>query len=168
MSEECKYLKKNKFSGRLKYAALMIITALVAISLEIPLSAYAAKSVSDLKQELKQAENERNKAAGQRKEKQQELNGVLAKKNEIEEEMSALESDIDSIDSVIKEKENAITENENEIKELTGLIKTNDKKFLICSETLAAQGRNPLLDILSFLSFLHVFGQIQNQIKART
>ena len=32
--------------------------------------------------------------------------------------------------------------------------KTNDKKFLICSETLAAQGRNPLLDILSFLSFL--------------
>ena len=31
--------------------------------------------------------------------------------------------------------------------------KTNDKIFLIFSETLAAQGRNPLLDILSFLSF---------------
>ena len=31
--------------------------------------------------------------------------------------------------------------------------KFDDKIFLILSETLAAQGRNPLLDILSFLSF---------------
>ena len=98
----------------------------VCMSMLLPVCAEAAKSVSQLKTELKAAQSNRDKVSKERKSKEKELDGVLAKKNDIEEEMSAIEEDISSIDAVISEKQKEIEDKQEEIKELTNLIETND------------------------------------------
>ncbi len=120
----------------------------VCISMLFPVCAEAAKSVSQLKTELKAAQSNRDKVSKERKSKEKELDGVLAKKNDIEEEMSAIEEDISSIDAVISEKQKEIEDKQKEIKELTNLIETNDEKFKNRLKVMYESGSTTYLEML--------------------
>lgn len=132
----------------LRFCRKTAVAFALCVSMMFPMCAEAAKSVSQLKNELQAAQSNRSKAANQRKSKEKELDGVLAKKNEIEEEMSAIEEDIDSIDAVISEKENEIKQKQEEIEQYTELIDTNDRKFKQRLKVMYESGTTTYLEML--------------------
>lgn len=124
------------------------VALLLCLSMMFPAGAQAAKSISQLKSDLKTAQSNRNKLEAERKSKEKELSGVLKKKNEIEVEMSAMEEDISDIDAVISEKETEIETKRQEIKRYTELIDENEDQFKQRLKVMYERGSTSYIEIL--------------------
>lgn len=108
-----------------KAVILMMLAALLAI---IP-TAYAAKSVSQLKEEMAQKAEEKKKAAKEITEKEKEKDAILAQRNELDMQITGILDNIESVESVIAEKDAAIEQKNEEIEDLQEIIDRNESKL---------------------------------------
>ena len=104
-------------------ASLLVL----AVSLSMVPVIYAAKSVNELKEDLKVNQQNVEKTKKELKEKQAEHNEQKKKKNAIDLEIAGLQGDIDAIQSVIDEKNAEIEAKNAEIAETEEKIKETDK-----------------------------------------
>ncbi len=106
---------------------LMAWLLVLSVSLSMVPIIYAAKSVSELREELKENQEGVEKTKKELKEKQAEHTEQKKKKNAIDLEIAGLQSDIDAIQRVIDEKNSEIEAKNAEIVEVEGQIKDTDK-----------------------------------------
>ena len=125
---------------------LALILALVcAISAS---SVYAAKSVSQLKEELSQNQKNAEKTQKEIKAKQQEQNEQKKKKNAIDLEISSLQDDIDIIQSVIDEKNAEIDAKNAEIAVLDESLQKTDKQLKKRMKIMYENGTTSYLEMI--------------------
>ena len=125
-------------------AVLLVLT--VSLSL-IPV-AYAAKSVNQLKEDLKANQESVEKTKKELKEKEAEYNEQKKKKNAIDLEIAVLQSDIDAIQSVIDEKNAEIEAKNAEIAEVEASIQETDKLLKQRMKVMYENGDISYLEIL--------------------
>ena len=92
-------------------------------------SAYAAKSVSELKTEMQQRNDEIKQKEKEISEKKAEKNDEIEKRNSLDLQIEGLLDDIDLTQSLIDEKENQIQAKNAEIDELNAQIEENDERL---------------------------------------
>ncbi len=85
-----------------------IISLILALMFIFSATAYAAKSVNDLKSEIEKNEKETQKIKDQIKNKEKDKDQATAKMNELDMEISGIQKDIDSVQAVIDEKQSEI------------------------------------------------------------
>ena len=125
-------------------AVLLVLT--VSLSL-IPV-AYAAKSVNQLKEDLKANQASAEETKKQIKEKEAEYNEQKKKKNAIDLEIAVLQKDIDAIQSVIDEKNAEIEAKNAEIAEVEASIQETDKLLKQRMKVMYENGDISYLEIL--------------------
>ena len=84
------------------------VSACMALMLLFSNTAYAAKSISDLKEELTKKQKETQALKEQIKGKQQDKNAAAARRNELDVEIGGVQDDIDDVQDVIDEKQSEI------------------------------------------------------------
>ncbi len=85
-----------------------IVSAIIATMLIFSQAAYAAKSVSELKNQLAESQKEAQKLKEEIKSKEADKDKATAKMNELDAEIDVLQGGIDSIQAVIDEKQQEI------------------------------------------------------------
>lgn len=108
---------------------IIAIVLAVVTSFTVSFGVFAAKSVSQLKEELSKNQQNAEKMQKEIKAKQQEQNEHKKKKNTIDLEIANLQDDIDAIESVINEKNAEIEAKNAEIAVLDESIKVTDKQL---------------------------------------
>lgn len=131
---------KNKF-------VLSAVTAIVALSLLQPY-VYAAKSVSQLKQEMQQREEERKKTEKEINSKKDERDTKVRERNSLDLKISDLMSDIDDTQDVIDEKQAEINEKNDKINELTEIIDENTDKLKARMKIMYEYGTSSYLELI--------------------
>lgn len=111
-------------------------------------SAYAAKSVNELKNELSQSQKKTEETKKQIQNKQAEKNSQKAKKDALDVEIAGLQSDIDKIQSVIDEKNAEIDAKNNEIAALDEEIKATDKRLKKRMKVIYESGTESYLELI--------------------
>lgn len=109
---------------------------------------YAAKSVSQLKEELSQNQKNAEKTQKEIKAKQQEQNEQKKKKNAIDLEIASLQDDIDIIQSVIDEKNAEIDAKNAEIAVLDESLKKTDKQLKKRMKIMYESGTTSYLEMI--------------------
>lgn len=122
--------------------ALAFVTAVSASSV------YAAKSVSQLKEELSQNQKNAEKTQKEIKAKQQEQNEQKKKKNAIDLEIASLQDDIDVIESVIDEKNAEIDAKNAEIEVIDESLKKTDKQLKKRMKIMYESGTTSYLEMI--------------------
>lgn len=125
-------------------AVLLVLT----VSLSILPVAYAAKSVNQLKEDLKANQASAEETKKQIKEKEAEYNEQKKKKNAIDLEIAVLQKDIDAIQSVIDEKNAEIEAKNAEIAEVEASIQETDKLLKQRMKVMYENGDISYLEIL--------------------
>ena len=85
-----------------------LLSLALALVFILSSTAYAAKSVNDLKSEIEKNEKETQKIKDQIKGKEKDKDQATAKMNELDMEISGIQKDIDSVQAVIDEKQSEI------------------------------------------------------------
>lgn len=124
-------------------ALLLVLTTTVSMT-----GVYAAKSVSQLKEELSKNQKNTEKTQKEIKEKQQEQNEQKKKKNVIDLEIANLQDDIDSIQSVINDKNAEIEAKNVEIAALEESLKTTDKQLKKRMKIMYENGTTSYLEMI--------------------
>ncbi len=109
---------------------------------------YAAKSVSQLKEELSQNQKNAEKTQKEIKAKQQEQNEQKKKKNAIDLEIASLQDDIDTIQSVIDEKNAEIDAKNAEIEVIDESLKKTDKQLKKRMKIMYESGTTSYLEMI--------------------
>ncbi len=109
---------------------------------------YAAKSVSQLKEELSQNQKNAEKTQKEIKAKQQEQNEHKKKKNAIDLEIASLQGDIDTIQNVIDEKDAEIEAKNAEIEVLDESLKKTDKQLKKRMKIMYESGTTSYLEMI--------------------
>ncbi len=125
-------------------ALLLVLT----VSLSLMPVVYAAKSVNELREELKANQASVEETKKELKAKEAEYNEQKKKKNAIDLEISVLQSDIDAIQSVIDEKNAEIEAKNAEIAEVEASIKETDKLLKQRMKVMYENGDISYLEIL--------------------
>lgn len=125
-----------------------IFSALFALMLLLSQTAYAAKSVNDLKSELETNKKETEKIKKEIKEKQEDKNAATAKINELDIEISGVQDDIDSVQSVINEKQAEIDAANTKISGLNTDIDKTTEKLKARMKVMYEYGSTSYLEIL--------------------
>lgn len=107
---------------------LALITAFITF-FTCSLTAYAAKSVSDLKSEMQERNSEIKQKEKEINAKKSEKNSEVEKRNSLDLQISGLLDDIDSVQALIDEKEVEIQKKNGEINELNNQIEENDARL---------------------------------------
>ena len=123
----------------------VILAAVISVSTS---SAYAAKSVSDLKSELSESKKKTEETKKKIQAKQEEKNSQKAKKDELDVEIAGLESDIDKIGEVIDEKNAEIDEKNKEIDNLETELKETQKRLKKRMKVIYETGAESYLEII--------------------
>lgn len=128
-----------------KLAASLFLAFIVTFS---AISADAAKSLSELKQEM----DERNKTIKQKqaeiKAKESEKDAQVAKRLELDAQISGIEEDIDDVEAVISEKDAEIQEKNNRIAELQTIIDKNKDTLKQRVRIMYEYGNTSYLEVL--------------------
>lgn len=109
---------------------------------------YAAKSVSQLKEELSQNQKNAEKTQKEIQAKQQEQNEHKKKKNAIDLEIASLQGDIDTIQNVIDEKDAEIEAKNAEIEVLDESLKKTDKQLKKRMKIMYESGTTSYLEMI--------------------
>lgn len=128
--------------------ACMVFVSSAMITMQAPIVASAAKSVSQLKKELEETQKKRTQNNKEKQKMQTELKGVLAAKTQIEEQMMGLQNDIEQINSVISDKEVEIKNKETQIKELSVKIEDTDERLKDRMKVMYENGTTSYLEII--------------------
>lgn len=124
-------------------AMLLALVTLVSAS-----SVYAAKSVSQLKEELSQNQKNAEKTQKEIKAKQQEQSEQKRKKNAIDLEIASLQDDIDTIQNVIDEKDAEIEAKNAEIAVIDESLKKTDKQLKKRMKIMYESGTTSYLEMI--------------------
>lgn len=127
---------------------LLALLLVLTVSLSLVPVAYAAKSVNQLKEDLKANQESVEKTKKEIKEKEAEYNEQKKKKNAIDLEIAVLQKDIDAIQSVIDEKNAEIEAKNAEIAEVEASIKETDKLLKQRMKVMYENGDISYLEIL--------------------
>ncbi len=126
-----------------------VIAILLALTTSVSAtSVYAAKSVSQLKEELSQNQKNAEKTQKEIKAKQQEQNEQKKKKNAIDLEIASLQDDIDVIESVIDEKNAEIDAKNAEIEVLDESLQKTDKQLKKRMKIMYESGTTSYLEMI--------------------
>lgn len=128
-----------------KLTALLL--AFVTMFSFLPCS-YAAKSVSQLKEELSSNQKKAEKTQKEIKEKQTEQNAQKKRKNSIDLEIAQLQDDIDVIEGAINEKNTEISAKNQEIKVIDESLKKIDKQLKKRMKIIYEGGETSYLEML--------------------
>lgn len=109
---------------------------------------YAAKSVSQLKEELSQNQKNAEKTQKEIKAKQAEQNEQKKKKNSIDLEIASLQDDIDVIESVIDEKNAEIDAKNAEIEVINESLQKTDKQLKKRMKIMYESGTTSYLEMI--------------------
>ena len=131
---------KKTFFISLLVAALMLFT--------FCFSAYAAKSVSELKTEMQQRNNEIKQKEKEINAKKAVKNDEVEKRNSLDIQIEGLLDDIDSTQSLIDEKEKQIQDKNAEIDELNLQIEENDERLKQRLVAMYEYGSDSYLELL--------------------
>ena len=108
---------------KLKKACSLLLTAAVIFSCAN--SVFAAKSLSELKQDMEERSKTIKEKENQIKQKESEKDAQVEKRIELDVQIEGLEEDIDDVENIIDEKEAEIEEKNDRIEELQELIDKN-------------------------------------------
>ena len=122
-----------------------ILAAVISLSV---LPAYAAKSVSDLKNELAENNKKTEETKKKIREKQEEKDSQKAKKDELDVEIAGLEGDIAKVQEVIDEKTRDIEEKNNEIQRLDEELKETQKRLKKRMKVIYENGTESYIEII--------------------
>ncbi len=111
-------------------------------------TAHAAKSVSDLKNDLSANQKKVENTKKEIKSKQAEQSAQKAKKDALDVEISGLQDDIDSVQAVIDEKNAEIAKKNDEIKVLDESIKKTDKLLKKRMKIMYENGTTSYLEMI--------------------
>lgn len=125
-------------------ALFLVLTTLSSIA---PLS-YAAKSISDLKQELSENKKKTEQTQKEIEAKQEERNEHRKKKDAIDLEISVLQDDIDVIQDVINEKDSEIAVKNAEIEVLNESLKKTDRRLKQRMKIMYESGTTSYLEMI--------------------
>ncbi len=125
------------------------LTALaVALSLMFSGTAYAAKSVSQLKEDLSANQKKAEQTKKQIQSKQAEKNTQKAQKDALDVDIASLQDDIDDVQSVIDEKNAEIQAKSKEITNLDNELKKTDKQLKKRMKVIYESGTTSYLDLI--------------------
>lgn len=130
-----------------KKIIMIALSALTALSVFSPY-AYAAKSVSQLKQEMQERETQRKKTEKEINSKKDERDTKIQERNSLDLKISDLMSDIDDTQAVIDEKQSEINEKNAEIDRLTGIIDENTDKLKARMKIMYEYGTSSYLELI--------------------
>ena len=125
-----------------------IFAAVFAAILTFSQVAYAAKSVSDLKNELAQNQKETEKIKKEITEKQKDKNAATARMNELDMEIDGVQKDIDSVQYVIDEKQSEIDAANTKIEGLNHDIDKTTEKLKSRMKVMYEYGTTSYLEII--------------------
>ena len=126
-----------------------IISAVLAAAIFISgSSAYAAKSVSDLKSELSQNKKKTEETKKQIQSKQAEKNSQKAQKDSLDVEIAGLQSDIDKIQGTIDELSSEIDAKNAEIQALEGELKATYDRLKKRMKVIYESGTESYLELI--------------------
>ncbi len=111
-------------------------------------SVFAAKSISELKQEMDARSKTIKEKQAQIKSKENEKDAQVAKRMELDAQISGIEEDIDDVESVIKEKDAEIQEKNNRINELQEAIDKNKDTLKQRVRIMYEYGNSSYLEVL--------------------
>lgn len=126
-----------------KLLSVITVTALLLSS-----TAYAAKSVNELKNELSASQKKTEETKKQIQSKQAEKNSQKAKKDALDVEIAGLQADIDKIQSVIDEKNAEIAEKNSEIEALDTELKATDRRLKKRMKVIYERGTESYLELI--------------------
>jgi len=127
---------------------ILALLLVLSLSLSMVPIIYAAKSVNELREELKQNQENVEKTKKELKDKQAEHTEQKKKKNAIDLEIAGLQSDIDAIQSVIDEKNAEIEARNAEIAEVESEIQATDQLLKQRMKVMYESGDISYLEIL--------------------
>lgn len=125
-----------------------LLSAIMAGMLLFSQTAYAAKSVSELKKELEQNKKESEKLKEQIKDKQEDKNAATAKINELDVQISNMQDDIDDVQDVIDEKQSEINAANSKIEVLNSDIEKTKDKLKARLKVMYEYGSTSYIEIL--------------------
>ena len=111
-------------------------------------SAFAAKSLSELKHEMSERNKEIKEKEKQIKAKEKEKDAQVEKRIELDMKISGLEQDIDDVEAIIKEKDAEIAEKNARIAELQTIIDKNKDTLKHRVRIMYEYGNTSYLEIL--------------------
>lgn len=120
----------------------------VVLSFTIAAPALAAKSVSELKQEMAETEEQRKKAAEEINQKQAEKDAVVQQRNELDQQISGVLEDIEAVEETIQEKDDEIELKNDEIGALQDKIDQNEDKLKTRMRIMYEYGNVSYLELL--------------------
>ena len=125
-----------------------LLSFVLATSFLLSSSAYAAKSVSDLKNELADSQKKTEQTKKQIQSKQAEKNSQKAQKDSLDIEIAGLQSDIDKIQGVIDEKNAEIDQKNSEIAGLEDELKATDKRLKKRMKVIYESGTESYIELI--------------------
>ncbi len=125
-----------------------IISALLASMLIFSQSAYAAKSVNDLKKELEENQKQSEKIKKEIKGKEADKDAATAKMNQLDAEIDIIQTDINSVQAVIDEKQAEIDTANSKIEALNKDIDKTTEKLKARMKVMYEYGNTSYLQIL--------------------
>ncbi len=125
-----------------------LLSFVLATSFLLSSSAYAAKSVSDLKNELADSQKKTEQTKKQIQSKQAEKNSQKAQKDSLDIEIAGLQSDIDKIQGVIDEKNAEIDQKNSEIAGLEEELKATDKRLKRRMKVIYESGTESYIELI--------------------
>lgn len=130
--------KKNLLAG--------LLAAVLSFTVAAP--AFAAKSVSELKQEMAETEEQRKKAAEEINQKQAEKDEVVQQRNELDQQISGVLEDIEAVEETIQEKDDEIELKNDEIGALQDKIDQNEDKLKTRMRIMYEYGNVSYLELI--------------------
>lgn len=124
------------------------VSACMALMLLFSNTAYAAKSISDLKEELTKKQKETQALKEQIKGKQQDKNAAAARRNELDVEIGGVQDDIDDVQDVIDEKQSEINAANSKIEGLTNDIASTEKQLKARMKVMYEYGSTSYLEVI--------------------
>ena len=125
-----------------------VASAVLASMLLFSQVAYAAKSVSELKEELAENKKQSEKIKEEIKGKQADKDAATARMNELDAEISGIQTDIDSVQAVIDEKQSEIDTANSKIEGLNTDIEKTTEKLKARMKVMYEYGSTSYLEIL--------------------
>lgn len=111
-------------------------------------TAYAAKSLSELKDELSASKKEAEALKSQINDKQEDKNEATARRNELDIEISNIQSNIDDVQDVIDEKQSEINSANSKIEGLNDDIADTTKQLKARMKVMYEYGSTSYLEII--------------------
>ncbi len=125
-----------------------IMCALLAGVMLFSQTAYASKSVNDLKSELEEKKKETEKLQDQIKDKQADKDSAVARMNELDVQIVGIQNDIDSVQEVIDDKQSEINAANSKIETLNDDIEDTKEQLKARMKVMYEYGSTSYLEII--------------------